>query len=252
MHKKADPFINYMEDNLYEGFSLSAASKRNEVVQAVKSRENKNQYTQSVKRTQVASGYSDCSSLTWWAYRQVGVEIGDYTGAQIQRGSWVTKGGSVPEESKLLPGDLLFFSANYENGRPYRVNHVEMYVGNGETSGHGYGVGPTRKNMAKYCQERNQDGRPYIGVKRYIASDGSDENNEGTTPKERMFVGEVTASRLNVRTGPGTTYGNLPQWPILAKTNLVDVLEQVGSWYYIRIAGRYQGYVYAKYIKPAP
>lgn len=157
-----------------EEASMTAADKRNTVVNFVKSREGKNQYTQSSKRTQVSSGYSDCSSLVWAAYCKINMAIGDYTGAQIGRGTWVTKGGSYPDESKLLPGDLLFFASGSNNGRPYNVGHVEMYVGNGQISGHGSGTGPTRKNMVTYCKQRNSAGRPYIGAKRYIEKDSSD------------------------------------------------------------------------------
>lgn len=68
------------------------------------------------------------------------------------------------------------------------------------------------------------------------------------------FVGEVTASELNVRTGSGTNYNKLPSYPILKKGNLVDVLKvkkdtSGNKWYQIRIAGKYTGYVSAKYIK---
>lgn len=68
------------------------------------------------------------------------------------------------------------------------------------------------------------------------------------------FVGEVTASELNVRTGAGTNYGKLSSYPILKKGNLVDVLKAKkdasgDKWYQIRIAGKYTGYVSAKYIK---
>lgn len=68
------------------------------------------------------------------------------------------------------------------------------------------------------------------------------------------FVGEVTASELNVRTGTGTNYGKLSSYPILKRGNLVDVLKAKkdtsgNKWYQIRIAGKYTGYVSAKYIK---
>ena len=68
------------------------------------------------------------------------------------------------------------------------------------------------------------------------------------------FVGEVTASELNVRTGAGTNYGKLSSYPILKRGNLVDVLKAKkdtsgNKWYQVRIAGKYTGYVSAKYIK---
>lgn len=68
------------------------------------------------------------------------------------------------------------------------------------------------------------------------------------------FVGEVTASELNVRTGAGTNYGKLSSYPILKRGNLVDVLKvkkdtSGNKWYQVRIAGKYTGYVSAQYIK---
>lgn len=70
------------------------------------------------------------------------------------------------------------------------------------------------------------------------------------TPK---WVGKVTANKLNVRTWAGTEYAQLKSYPTLAKGNLVDVCDTIkakngASWYYIRIAGKYFGFVAAKYI----
>lgn len=75
-----------------------------------------------------------------------------------------------------------------------------------------------------------------------------------TNKTKYPFVGEVTASELNVRTGAGTNYNKLPSYPILKKGNLVDVLKAKkdtsgNKWYQIRIADKYIGYVSAKYIK---
>lgn len=174
---------------------MTAAEKRNTVVNFVKSREGKNQYTQDERRTQVSSGFSDCSSLVWAAYVKVNMSIGDYTGAQIENGSWVTKGGSYPDESVLLPGDLLFFSSSSNSGYPYNVGHVEMYVGSGQISGHGSGIGPTRKNMITYCGQRNANGAPYIGTKRYIPKDGSD-TPSGIPGNPVVAAGQVHANNF--------------------------------------------------------
>lgn len=72
--------------------------------------------------------------------------------------------------------------------------------------------------------------------------------------KTPRWVGEVTADALNVRIWAGTEYPNIKSWPILKKTNLVDVCDTIDDskgnpWYYIRIAGKYYGFVSAKYIK---
>lgn len=70
------------------------------------------------------------------------------------------------------------------------------------------------------------------------------------TPK---WVGSVNAAELNVRTGAGTENAKLKSYPILKQHNLVDVCDTVkasngAAWYYIRIAGKYFGFVCAEYI----
>ena len=75
-----------------------------------------------------------------------------------------------------------------------------------------------------------------------------------TSKTKYPFVGEVTASELNVRTGAGTNYSKLSSYPILKRGNLVDVLKAKkdtsgNKWYQVRIAGKYTGYVSAQYIK---
>ncbi len=148
---------------------MALEKKQKEVVHLVISREGKNQYTQEEEsRYLVDGGFSDCSSLMQWAYQKVGLEIGEDTGEQIRNGVWILRGTKCPLECWMMPGDLLFFSAGYENGRIANVGHVEMYVGNGEISGHGEGCGPVRKNMLEYSQKRNEVGKGFIGVKRYL------------------------------------------------------------------------------------
>lgn len=72
---------------------------------------------------------------------------------------------------------------------------------------------------------------------------------------QRLFVGKVTASILNVRTWAGTEHPQIKSYPTLKKGNLVDVMNFTqtaadgGQWYYIRIAGKYYGFVSAQYIK---
>ena len=77
-----------------------------------------------------------------------------------------------------------------------------------------------------------------------------------TTTKKYPFVGKVTANKLNVRKKAGTNNPLLPEYPLLSKNNLVDVLgvvkDSTGTrWYKIRIAAKYTGYVSAKYITKA-
>ncbi|MDR1768975.1 MAG: C40 family peptidase [Propionibacteriaceae bacterium] len=81
-------------------------------------------------------GYADCSSLVYWAYKQVGVDLPASSKSQAK---WVkSKKKAVKLSKKQLasgekfkPGDLLFY--DYPKGRANLkyVNHVDIYVGGG-------------------------------------------------------------------------------------------------------------------------
>jgi cell wall-associated NlpC family hydrolase len=59
----------------------------------------------------------DCSGLTMLAYREVGTELGHYTGDQWNSGPHRYK------VSQLRPGDLVFFFSDH--------SHVGIYIGHG-------------------------------------------------------------------------------------------------------------------------
>lgn len=59
----------------------------------------------------------DCSGLTMWAYKQVGINLPHYTGSQWNAGTHIAKGD-------LQPGDLVFFHSD--------LHHMGMYVGGGK------------------------------------------------------------------------------------------------------------------------
>jgi cell wall-associated NlpC family hydrolase len=58
----------------------------------------------------------DCSGLTMWAYKQVGINLPHYTGSQWNAGTHVSL-------SQLQPGDLVFFYSD--------LHHMGMYIGGG-------------------------------------------------------------------------------------------------------------------------
>jgi cell wall-associated NlpC family hydrolase len=66
----------------------------------------------------------DCSGLTQWAYRQVGVYLPRTAAAQ-----YLAVAAKVPL-GELEPGDLLFWATDLSN--PATIHHVAIYVGNGE------------------------------------------------------------------------------------------------------------------------
>lgn len=178
--------------------AMMVREKRLALVAKMESREGKNTYTQSTRRSRVDSGYSDCSSLVHWVYKEVlGINIGDDTVGQIRTKKLTTIDAGIrngiPDEKKLLPGDLLFFRGS-DTGRKSAdyVGHVEMYVGNGELSGHGFGIGPVRKNMAEYCRARRERSAPapinnrgLICVRRALPADNSDYAASSASPEEK-------------------------------------------------------------------
>jgi hypothetical protein len=59
---------------------------------------------------------------------------------------------------------------------------------------------------------------------------------------------------IDVKTWAGAEYNNIKSWPQLAKGNLVDICDTVKdskgkAWYYVRIAGKYYGFVHSAYLK---
>ena len=74
--------------------------------------------------------------------------------------------------------------------------------------------------------------------------------------KTPQWVGRVTADVLNVRTWAGVGNSNIMSYPILKYGNLVDVCDTIKAadgtdWYYVRIAGKYYGFVHSDYIAKA-
>lgn len=59
----------------------------------------------------------DCSGLTMWAYKQVGINLPHFTGSQWNAGTHVSR-------SELQPGDLVFFYSDR--------HHMGMYIGGGK------------------------------------------------------------------------------------------------------------------------
>jgi cell wall-associated NlpC family hydrolase len=67
----------------------------------------------------------DCSGLTQYVYREIGILIPRTSRSQFQAGAHVPPG----QLNLLVPGDLVFFGYN---GDPGRVHHVGIYVGGGD------------------------------------------------------------------------------------------------------------------------
>ena len=65
--------------------------------------------------------------------------------------------------------------------------------------------------------------------------------------KVDFSTGLVTASTLNVRSGPGTTYKVVAT---AKKNDYIRVFAGVGNWYIVQVEGDYVGAVSKQYVKP--
>ncbi|HEX6500448.1 MAG TPA: NlpC/P60 family protein [Micromonosporaceae bacterium] len=66
----------------------------------------------------------DCSGLTWASYHSVGVDLPRIANEQQHETT------PVPDVSKLLPGDLLFFATDRNDW--HTIHHVAIYLGDGK------------------------------------------------------------------------------------------------------------------------
>lgn len=139
------------QGNAQSGQGSAAGSAAAEgVVSLYKSWEGRFNYGQGGGRLDpLKSGYGDCSSTIWRAYKDVtGIDVGTWTGAQADRGRLIASGsgGNLPLDSMQLADLVIFFKGG-------KSKHVELYTGYNEFYGHGGGSngsvkGPTRKPNA--------------------------------------------------------------------------------------------------------
>jgi peptidoglycan DL-endopeptidase CwlO len=85
----------------------------------------------------------DCSGLTMWAYKQVGINLPHFTGSQWNAGTHVSR-------SELQPGDLVFFYSD--------KHHMGMYIGGGKML-----HAPHTGDVVRIA---SMDGRPFAGAVR--------------------------------------------------------------------------------------
>lgn len=71
--------------------------------------------------------YTDCSYLTMWCYRQLGVML---PGTAAEQARYLVDNQLTISKNNLQPGDLVFWSYK-PNGRFMNITHVGVYAGNG-------------------------------------------------------------------------------------------------------------------------
>ncbi len=208
----------------------------------MRSRLKKNSYTQGAKRTYFfgypankpgetgQKGYSDCSSAVMQAIKAAcGLDIGANTAAQINnraKGRVVHEtNGCYPDESRLMPGDCLYFKGN--SAHPLDVGHVEMYTGPNECMGHGSGTGPTKKNLKDYCKSRANSKKRYFMAIRWILDD------EPAVSGNENCV-KIAPGNWHVRIGPGSDY---PSAGVVSGGTALEKIE-LNGWIPVVYEGR--------------
>ena len=162
-------------------------------------------------------------------------------------------------------GDIVIFyhgGTFTHTGIVTAVNGDRFYTIEGNTSGASGIIANGGGVCAKSYLNSQMPGTKFCTPDWSVVSDVSTDNSNNVTvttedskpSKTSKFVGKVTANILNVRTWAGTENPQIKSYPVLAKENLVDVCDTVKAkdgtdWYYIRIAGKYFGFVSTKYIK---
>lgn len=87
----------------------------------------------------------DCSGLTSWAYKQIGVTLPRSSGSQTSAGTKVSR-------SNLQPGDLVFYYSP--------VSHVAIYIGNGQIV--------DAANYRTGVRVASVDSMPFAGARRVL------------------------------------------------------------------------------------
>lgn len=140
------------KENLYH--DLPAGEKGSEIVKLAMSRLG-DPYSQE-KRGQ--GRYTDCSYLSMWCYRQIGISI---PGTAAEQGKFCAENGLTVSKEDIVPGDLVFWSYR-PNGRFMNITHVGIYAGDGKVID-----ASSSKGMVVYRNLFNSDkqvlyGRPHI------------------------------------------------------------------------------------------
>ena len=104
-------------------YDLPANGNGSDIVQLALSRLG-HPYSQALRGT---GNYVDCSYLTLWCYRQIGISL---PGTAAEQGRYMVEHNLTVAKESLQPGDLVFWS-HKPNGRYMNITHVGIYAGDG-------------------------------------------------------------------------------------------------------------------------
>lgn len=162
-----------------------------------------------------------------------------------QKGTW----HNTPKK-----GALIIFRNGSHIGSINSFDSTYVYTNEGNTSSAAGVVanGGACRNKKYKLTDSAIDG--YVWIDYGTTADQKSTETAVQLSKTPKWVGKVTAVELNVRSWPGTENPKIKKWPLLKKNNLIDVCDTIKAsdntdWYYIRIAGKYYGFVSATFIR---
>lgn len=211
-------------------------------------------------------GQPGCQGQAWCAVYQFWIDVntfglkaalahmggGFYNCEEIKKHA--KKNGTWHSTPKL--GALVIFRNSAHIGRVTKFTDALVYTNEGNTSKTDQNVVIANGGMVcdKVYSRNCKDIDGYVWIDYEGVTETKTTETAVELSKVRKFVGKVTArGQLNVRSWAGTENPNIKKWPMLDRGNLVDVCDTIQSesgedWYYVRIAGKYYGFVCAAYI----
>jgi cell wall-associated NlpC family hydrolase len=102
--------------------------------------------------------YTDCSYLTMWSYRQIGIII---PGTAAEQARFCVNNSLTVSKNDLVPGDLVFWS-HQPNGRFMNITHVGVYAGAGKVIDASYSKGKVVYRNLFDSNKQVLYGRPHI------------------------------------------------------------------------------------------
>lgn len=203
-------------------------------------------------------GQSWCAVYQFWKLVKV---FGLKKALQIMGGGFyncqsVTRHAKANGTWKKIPkkGALIIFRNGAHIGSVRKFDTTYVYTNEGNTSS-ASGVianGGACRNKKYKLTDSAIDG--YVWIDYGAAADQTSTATAIKLNKTPKYVAKVTATELNVRSWAGTENPKIKKWPLLKKGNLVDVCDTIraadkSKWNYIRIAGKYYGFVAKKCLK---
>ncbi len=207
--------------------------------------------------------FTNCSGGVYWGLKKAGLATGNQCNWYGTKGGirWVAadgekkareifniidfKGKTVGKaitDGSLKPGDIITYKT---------ISHTNVYLGDGKSFDAGHAYCKESGEGAKFVKWIGSTPYKNYQIAQVLRLKDTDSLTYKTKPK---FVAKVSYSQpIAVKTGPASTYASLSDYPILNPGNLIDVCDEAinekgNKWYYVRIAGKYYGWVYAKRI----